>query len=184
MGSKGKIDYSKMDLSDSAEEESEKIGMDDIEENVEKRTAEPTTDVSDENAFRDSISYPDSDSDSEPGLTIAEETEDRKLLRSSESESENKEKNEETSINRSEKVDNQESSKDNQASKSDNKAKINKQTNKVDEQISVESKDEELVSKNDLTKELLKNIVSTLDPKEATKLLEKTSMMSKEEKMS
>merc|ERR1711915_1081178 len=77
-----------------------------------------------------------------------------------------------------------ENSKDNQASKSDIKARIKRGSDKVDEKIGFESKEEEIVSKNDLTKELLKNIVSTLDPKEATKLLEKTSMMSKEEKMS
>merc|ERR1712130_915098 len=78
-------------LSDSDEEEVEKVEKDDIEEKVEKKTPGPTDNTSTENAVQDSISYPDSDSDSEPGLTIAEECDEKKM--SSESETDNKKGN-------------------------------------------------------------------------------------------
>eukprot|EP00090_Calanus_glacialis_P018800 TRINITY_DN29123_c0_g1_i1.p1 TRINITY_DN29123_c0_g1~~TRINITY_DN29123_c0_g1_i1.p1 ORF type:complete len:3087 (-),score=783.11 TRINITY_DN29123_c0_g1_i1:152-8311(-) len=188
---KGKIDYSKMDISDSNDEDSDPIERDDIEETVEKRTPEPVENTSTENTLRDSISYPDSDSDSEPGLTIAEDTEEKKVSRSSESESENKK----SSSPR------KDLKKNKSKEKSESVAMDNKDTNlqnllTLDDEIensepsffknkpSEEPSNTEKFSKNDLTKELLKNIVSTLDPKEAKKMLEKASAMSKEEKMS
>ena len=45
-------------------------------------------------------------------------------------------------------------------------------------------KDEETFSKNELTRELLKNLVSNLNAKDVTKLLEKASSMKKDEKIS
>merc|ERR1712241_330297 len=48
----------------------------------------------------------------------------------------------------------------------------------------VKDEEEGSFTKNELTKELLKSIVSSLDPKEATKLLEKAANMKKDDKIS
>ena len=91
------------------------------------------------------------DSDSEPGLTIAEDLEDRMASRSSLSEGE---------AERPETVD-----------KSD------------EERTKPKTEDEGVFTKNELTKELLKSIVSSLDPLEAAKLLEKASSFKKDDKI-
>ena len=48
----------------------------------------------------------------------------------------------------------------------------------------VKDEEEGSFTKNELTKELLKSIVSSLDPKESTKLLEKAANMKKDDKIS
>ena len=195
---KGKIDYSKMDLSDSDNEESEKIEKDDIEERVEKRTPEPTENKNTEIGLRDSISYPDSDSDSEPGLTIAEECEEKKLSVSSESETEPRKM---TSPKKESRKSKSKTKSDSTVAQESDSAKQSILEDELDSSKSLDipnksppsstpleenkqKTQQEIFSKNDLTKELLKNIVSTLDPKEAKKMLEKASAMKKEEKMS
>ena len=94
------------------------------------------------------------DSDSEPSLTIAEDLEDRMASRSSLSESETE---------RSDRVETVE--------KSD------------EEGTKPKTEDEGVFTKNELTKELLKSIVSSLDPLEAAKLLERASSFKKDDKI-
>ena len=98
----------------------------------------------------DEASQRDTDSDSEPGLTIAEDAESKERRRSSASESD-------------------------QENKFDRRKSEDKKEEEVSDQAKDESAEESGISKNELTKELLKSIVASLDPQEATKLLAKTA---------
>ena len=117
----------------------------------------------------------DTDSDSEPSLQIAEDSEERERRRSSASESDSEVK--------------QDARKRRKLSVEKEKVKEDESSNKNQDNSNISSedvKDEEEGSftKNELTKELLKSIVSSLDPKEATKLLEKAANMKKDDKIS
>ena len=104
----------------------------------------------------DATHQPDgaTDSDSEPSLTIAEDLEDRMASRSSASESE---------------------------SERSDKSEVVK--NKENTEETDTKSDEGVFTKNELTKELLKSIVSSLEPLEAAKLLEKASTLKKDDKI-
>ena len=150
------------------------------------------------------------DSDSEPGLTIAEEVE-RRISRESESENESnkaapivpaegidvasKELNmasadsvvaaedadmasEEVEVVPSCSSRNIEFQTTEVVKKAEEEKSITREPSSDASQKAGHSKsDEESLSKSELTKELLKNIVSTLDPKKAKRLLEKASKM-------
>ena len=159
-----------------------------------------------------SQSHGDTDSDSEPSLTIAEQEEEERVRRqSSESDSETGRQSRRISVEkekkfRRESLEYQEGAKVTKArrvsSSSDKeetprareKRKLSDETKREPSPVSFdleeEDKNEEkgdeegTITKNELTKEVFKSIVSSLDPKDATMLLEKAATFTKDDKIS
>ena len=140
-------------------------------------------------------SHGETDSDSEPSLTIAEDHEESARRRSSASESDSEVKSDPKAKvvpkdsepkKRRISVEKDKDSKRRISEEKDSKNCDNSDTrieNVKEAEANTSVEEGGAITKNELTKELLKSIVSSLDPKEASKLLQKAASMKKDDKI-